>query len=123
MSPSPPLSPLIPAVILTAMLTACTSSPITPRADLLGTQVPPGAATRSVTLTPQTQSVGVTGGDVVRFVGAGGEFGWAFNVGPTVSVFPVNGVAPPGMLEREVLVYVTPDPRYHISTEWNANDR
>jgi hypothetical protein len=116
-------SPLIPAVIVAAMLTACTSAPITPRADLLGMQAPPGAATRTVTLTPQTQSVKVTGGDVVRFVTAGSEFGWAFNVGPTVSVFPLNVVAPPGSLEREVLVYVEPDPRYHIRADFNDNGR
>lgn len=115
--------PLFPAVIVAAMLTACTSSPITPRADLLGMAVPPAAATRTVTLTPETRSVGVTGGDVVRFVGAGSEFGWAFNVGQTVSVFALNAIAPPGALEREVLVYVTPDPRYHIRADFNDNDR
>ena len=115
-------SPLIPAVALAATLTACASAPINPRADLLGMQAPPGAATRTVTLTPETRSVRVTGGDVVRFVGAGSEFGWAFNVGPTVSVFALNGVAPPGMLAREVLVYVEPDPRYHIRADYN-NDR
>ena len=115
-------SPLIPAV-LAAMLTACSSASINPRADLLGMQAPPGAATRTVTLTPETRSIKVTGGDVVRFVGAGSEFGWAFNVGPTVSVFALNGVAPPGMLEREVLVYVEPDPRYHIRADYNDNNR
>ena len=56
----------------------------------------------------------MVGGDVVRFERGGRAFGWAFNVSPIVPMFALNQVAPPGMLDHEVLVYVEPDPRYYI---------
>lgn len=98
-----------------ALLAACTGigAVTPPRADLGGTRVPPQAATRTIAITPATRSVYVTGGDVVRFVAAGHEFVWDFQVSPIIAVLPLGQIAPPGMLERDVLVYVTPDPLYH----------
>jgi hypothetical protein len=115
--------PLVPAIILT-MLTACMSATaVTPRADLLGTPIPPGAATRTVTLTPDVHSVNVVGGSTVRFVNGSGEFGWSFDVSPIVSVFDLNQVAPQGALGHPVWVYIAPDPRYSIRTEFNDLER
>jgi hypothetical protein len=114
--------PLVPAVILT-MLTACMSATaVTPRADLLGTPVPPAAATRTVALTPGTHYVNVTGGDVVRFVGGGQEFAWSFDTSPIVQVFELNQVAPAGALGQQVRVYIAPDPRYSERADFNHND-
>jgi hypothetical protein len=93
---------------------------VAPRADLLGTSVPPSAATQTVVITTHTRWVSVTGGDVVRFVAGGGEFGWAFNVGPTVAMFDLNRVAPPGLLGRELPVYVDPNPLYSVNREGRA---
>ena len=98
------------AVIL---LAAC-AGPVTPRQDLVGTPVPQSAATRTVVITPETRYVNVVGGDIVRFERGGRAFAWAFNVSPIVAMFALNQVAPPGMLDHEVLVYVEPDPRYTI---------
>jgi hypothetical protein len=95
---------------------------VTPRADLLGTPVPPSAATRTVSLTADTRYVNVTGGDVVRFVGGGQEFGWSFDTSPIVHTFSLNQVAPAGFLDHEVRVYVAPDPRYSIQADFNRND-
>lgn len=99
-------------IVLPLLLGACA---VTPRADLVGSAVPEGAATRTVTITPDTRYVNVVGGEVVRFVGAGRAFAWDFHVSPTVSVFALDRVAPPGTLDHQVLVYVRPDPRYHES--------
>jgi hypothetical protein len=96
-------------------LAACSSA--APRADLLGMPVPASSATQTVTITPDTRYVNVTGGDTVRFVTSNGEFGWAFDVGPTVAVFDLNRVAPPGMLGRELPVYVEPNPLYSVNRE------
>ena len=99
------------ALCVPALLAACASS-VTPRADLLGTAVPAAAATRTVVITPDTRSVNVVGGEVVRFVAGDASFGWDFNVSPIVSVFALDTVAPGGVLARPALVYVYPDPRY-----------
>ena len=115
--------PLVPAVIVT-LLTACISaSAVTPRADLLGSPVPPAAATRIVNLGANTQHVNVVAGDTIRFVNGSGEFAWNFNVSPIVQVFDLNQVAPPGALGHGVRVYVAPDPRYSERTEFNSHDR
>ena len=88
--------PLVPAVLVT-MLTACMSATaVTPRADLLGSPVPPVAATRTVNLTQDTRHVNVVAGDTIRFVNGSGEFAWSFNVSPIVQMFELNQVAPPG---------------------------
>lgn len=111
----------IAALAASLLLAGCSSPPVTPRADLVGTPVPDHvaaqAATRTVVITPETRYVNVIGGDVVRFESGGQSFGWDFNVSPIVSVFALNQVAPPGMLDREILVYVMPDPRYYTGTD------
>ncbi len=115
--------PLVPAVIVT-LLTACISATaVTPRADLLGTPVPLGAATRIVNLSSDTQYVNVVAGDTIRFINGSGEFAWSFNTSPIVQVFDLNQVAPAGALGHEVRVYVAPDPRYSERADFNDHDR
>lgn len=107
----------IAALAASLLLASCAGEPVTPRADLVGTPVPAHAATRTVVITPETRHVNVIGGDVVRFESGGQSFGWDFNVSPIVSVFALNQVAPPGMLDHQILVYVMPDPRYYTGTD------
>lgn len=113
---------LLPVAV--ALSAAClTASAVTPRADLLGTPVPPTAATRTVNLTPDMQWVNVTGGDVVRFNVGGQEFAWSFDTSPIVQVFDLNQVAPPGALGRQVRVYIAPNPRYSEHADFNHEHR
>ena len=109
------------AVALAALVSAC--APITPRQDLVGTSVPVDAATHTVTITPETHGINVIGGDVVRFESSGRAFAWDFNASPTVSVFALNQVAPGGMLDHEVLVYLMPSPLYNEGSELYALSR
>ena len=106
---------------LAVFVNACAS--VTPRQDLVGTAVPVDAATRTVNITPATHYVNVIGGDVVRFESAGQAFAWDFNFSPIVSVFALNQVAPSGLLDHEVLVYVLPDPLYNEGSELYARSR
>lgn len=106
---------------LAVLVGAC--APITPRQDLLGAAVPVNAASRNVSIGPDTRYVDVTGGDVVRFESAGRAFAWDFNASPMVSVFALNQVAPSGMLDHQVLVYLMPDPRYNEGSEVPALSR
>jgi len=98
-----------------ATLAACSSAG--PRADLLGMAAPASSATQTVTITPDTRWVNVTGGDTVRFVAGEREFAWNFNVNPMVATFDLNRVAPPGLLGRELPVYVDPNPLYSVNRE------
>lgn len=109
---------LVLTVLPLALLVGCGS--VTPRADLLGDPVPTAAAMRSVVITPDTRWVNVTGGETVNFVVDDKSFAWSFNVARTVSAFALNQIAPPGLLGREVMVYVDPDPRYHIRSELHS---
>lgn len=105
-------------VLPLALLAGCGS--VTPRADLLGDPVPSHAAMRTVAITPDTKWVNVTGGETINFVVGDQSFAWSFNVARTVSSFALNQIAPPGLLGREVRVYVEPDPRYHERSELHA---
>jgi hypothetical protein len=106
-----------------ALLAACTSGPVQQHADLLGMAIPASAAVHSVVITPGTRRVNATGGDTVRFVAGGNEFGWDFHVSPLVQVFDLNRVAPPGLLGRPLPVYVDPDPNYTLGGDWRAPPR
>ncbi|RZI41493.1 hypothetical protein EGT07_18095 [Herbaspirillum sp. HC18] len=98
--------------IAIALLSACAhSSPERP-AKLLGDPAPVEAATKTIVLQPGTRWVNVTGGDIVKFVAGDKAFGWAFNVGSSVTSFDLSRVAPPGILNHPVMAYVAPDPRY-----------
>jgi hypothetical protein len=113
---------IVPAAL--AALGACsTPASVAPRADLLGMAVPASSAAQTVTITPETRWLNVTGGDTVRFIVGGSEFGWAFNVSPIVTMFDLNRVAPPGLLGRELPVYVDPNPLYSINGEGRAPAR
>lgn len=114
---------LVPAISLT-LLTACMSATaVTPRADLLGSPVPPAAATRVVNLSQDTRYVNVIAGDTIRFVNGSGEFAWNFDVSPIVQTFDLNQVAPQGMLGHELRVYVAPNPLYSERADFNDPDR
>lgn len=80
--------------------------------DLYGMPASPSAAVRTIVITPDTRYVNVEGGEIIRFVSGGKEFGWHFFVARTVGAFDLNEVAPPGTLDRPVRAYITPDPRY-----------
>jgi hypothetical protein len=105
---------LLYSTVISLVLSATTlpSLAATPRIDLLGDAAPAAAATRTIVIAPDTKYVNVTGGDIVRFVAGDKSFTWAFNVGANVSSFDLRRVAPPGVLDKTVMAYVAPDPRY-----------
>jgi hypothetical protein len=108
-------SVVLPAVTGLAILSGCVASGSGPQAlrkDLLGAPGAYAPGLSTVTITPATRWVNVTGGETVRFVSGARSFTWNFQVGVTVTRFDLNQVAPPGMLERPVMVYVAPNPLY-----------
>ena len=98
--------------IVFALVSGCTLQiPHWPQ-DFLGDPAPINLATKSIVIRPDTKWVNVTGGDTVRFDAGGKSFAWTFNVARGVHAFELNRVAPPGMLDHQVVAYVAPDPRY-----------
>jgi len=87
-------------------------SPSGDRHDLYGDPSTTEGATRTIVITPETKWVNVEGGEIIKFVVGNQSFGWAFNVGDGVSSFDLSLVAPAGILNRHVMAYVSPDPKY-----------
>lgn len=105
------LSPLIAAAILSVCTAAVAARAARP--DFYGSPAAPTAAQRSVVIAPSTRSVNVKGGETVRFVVSDQVFAWQFNVASNVSAIDLRRIAPPGLIDRKVMVYVAPDLRYY----------
>lgn len=106
---------LVSAAVAAAILAGCATSndsAFTRRADLIGTPASDQSAQRTITLSPDTVSINVTSGETVRFIVGERSFAWNFQVSPTVSMFELNQVAPPGLLPRRIAVYVAINPLY-----------
>lgn len=100
---------LVPALFIMLALGGCaTRTPI----ELYGEPAPASAAQRTIVIAPDTRHVNVEGGEIIRFVVGGKEFGWSFNNALSVESFSLNAVAPPGLLNQPVHAYVSRDPRY-----------
>jgi len=76
-------------------------------ADMFGSPAQAAVAQRTISINPKTRWVTVERGDVVKFVANGQEFAWAFN--GLASSFDLNRVAPSGVLDRNLKVYVWPN--------------
>jgi len=104
------------SLVATIVLSGCATGTTVPRTALLGTPVTGQPAVlavpRTITITPDTRWVNVTSGDTVRFIVGEQTFAWNFQVSSTITSFYLNQVAPPGMLARQISVYVAPNPLY-----------
>lgn len=103
--------------LLTLAFSACMmlSAPAfaeTTRVDLLGYPATAAAAVRTIVITPDTKWVNVEGGEIINFIVGDKSFAWHFYVGFTVTSFDLQLVAPPGLLQRRIVAYVSPDPMY-----------
>lgn len=76
-------------------------------ADRLGDVAQPSAAQRTLVIDEKTKWITVERGEVVRFVSKGQEFAWAFK--GLASSFSLGKVAPNGVLDRDLTVYVWPN--------------
>ncbi len=97
---------------LLMIIAGCAAMGSEPALDLLGSPATVGTGVRSIVITPQTEHVNVTGGEIIDFKVGDKAFAWHFFVASTVSYFDLKRVAPPGILDRSVIAYVKPDPRY-----------
>jgi Heavy-metal resistance protein CzcE len=80
--------------------------------SLYGQPSPVSGADHTIVITPDTRHVNVEGGQTVAFIVGDKQFAWNFFVAIPITNFPLNDVAPPGILDHPVQAYVAPDPRY-----------
>jgi hypothetical protein len=76
-------------------------------AKSLGTKVESPFAGRAVVIGPNTTYVNVTQGDVVKFVVGNTSFVWSFDGPSTQSEMDLNAIAPSGVLDHHVKIYVS----------------
>jgi hypothetical protein len=106
-------SKLLAQTIATLMLAASVAPAIAappPPNSLSGTPAADTASQYGIRITPNTRYVNVQGGDVVRFMSGDKSFTWNFDGRrPTLKL---SEIAPDGFLDREVNVYISPNPLY-----------
>ena len=78
----------------------------------LGTTAPIAAATRTVTIAPQTRYVNVNQGDVVKFEVDGKVFAWQFDTDRPQGWLDLSLFAPKGTNTHKVEVFVGSNPLY-----------
>ena len=82
----------------------------------MGQVVPLSGATRTIPIDAKTKYINVTAHETVKFVANGNAFAIAFSGGAATtfafvpSTFDLNQLAPAGVLDHKVTVYVGPDP-------------
>lgn len=80
--------------------------------NLLGEAVPPTTASRTITIHADAAYVNATGGEIVKFVVDNKTFTWDFDTAGNISEIDPNKIAPPGVVNHMVNVYVARDPTY-----------
>jgi hypothetical protein len=78
---------------------------------LLGTAAPSSVAAQKIHIQPDTKYVNVEGGDAVTFIVGDKTFTWIFDGSRNVGSFDLSKVAPSGVLDHPVTVYIAPDPQ------------
>jgi hypothetical protein len=77
---------------------------------LLGEQAVGAKAQRTIVITPNTRSVNIQGGQIVKFVAGKKSFTWDFD--GSARAMKLNRIAPHDMLNHTVTAYVSPNPLY-----------
>lgn len=93
------------ALLLVATATLCAGA-AEPEGFQLGTPEPVSQIRRSIVIGPDTKWANVMYDEAVNFVVGETRFGWRFD-GPGARTIDLQKIAPPGVVNRPVLVYVT----------------
>ena len=96
-------------IVMTLGFVNLSASAFTPSSPM-GEVAPLSAATRTIRIDAKTKYVNVTANETVKFEANGNAF--AVNFAGGLSVFDLNQLAPAGVLDHKVTVYVAPDPLY-----------
>ena len=78
--------------------------------SLMGAVVPLSSAVRTIPIDAKTRYVNVTAHETVKFEANGKAF--AISFADVLPEFDLNLLAPAGVIDHKVTVYVAPDPLY-----------
>lgn len=96
------------AVAMTLGFVTLPASALTP--SYMGEVVPLSGAVRAIQIGAKTRYVNVTAHETVKFEANGKAFAVSF--AGVLPQFDLNLLAPAGVLDHRVIVYVAPDPLY-----------
>jgi hypothetical protein len=96
-------------IAMTLGLANLSASAFTPSSPM-GEVVPQLGAMRTIRIDAKTKYVNVTANETVKFEANGNAF--AINFAGGLSAFDLNQLAPAGVLDHKVTVYVAPNPLY-----------
>ncbi|MDB5841601.1 MAG: hypothetical protein JWQ23_3553 [Herminiimonas sp.] len=99
------------AAAFTVAVTCVTLHAAEPRTDLLGDPATLSVAARTIPINAGTRYINVVGGETIQFVVGDKAFAWYFSGPLSVWQFDLRRVAPAGLLDHEVIAYVSPNPR------------
>jgi hypothetical protein len=97
------------AITMTLGFMNLSASAFTPSSPM-GEVVPQLGAMRTIRIDAKTKYVNVTANETVKFEANGNAF--AINFSGGLSAFDLNQLAPAGVLDHKVTVYVAPNPLY-----------
>ena len=109
-----PKAAVLTVIAMTLGLVNLPASAFTPGS--VGEVVPTSSAMRTIPIGAETKYVTVTAHETVKFVVNGSAFAMTINGSPATTfafvptVFDLNELAPAGVLDHRVRVYVAPDP-------------
>ena len=102
------MKPLVQALVGLALSAASLAAAATvTESDMLGSPAQASAAQRTIVIDQKTRWITVERGEVVTFKANGRDFAWAFN--GMGSSFDLNRIAPAGILDRDLKVYIWPN--------------
>ncbi len=78
---------------------------------LLGDPVTGNNADRVVVITPDLDHVNITHFDTIKFISGKQSFTWNFDGVSTLSEIDLNKIAPPGMLDHTVRIFIEKSPK------------
>jgi hypothetical protein len=100
------------AALLVSGAAASLSQAAEPATKLLGDPTPVAAGERVIVIQPGTKFVNVTGGEAVKFVVGDQTFAWDFDTAAQSVSFDLSRIAPAGVVDHPVRVYLARNPDY-----------
>ncbi len=97
------------AAILLSSATACTFAADGSH-NMYGSPSTSTYVNRTIMIGPNTNYANVTKGEVIKFVVGDKTFAWQFSEVSTISEVDLNAIAPAGLLDHTVKVYLRRDP-------------
>jgi hypothetical protein len=104
----------VPTLLAAILAAGCASPDLSRHSNpkLLGDPMQPSADTLTAVITAERKSVNVMAGQTVRFVVGDKSFTWNFSGTRYTAPIDLRTIAPPGLIDRPVTIYIWNNPAY-----------